>query len=258
MKSHSIRFFGAMAACVGLLVSSESLSAQVQPSGIHSQSTPPSDARYEIVESSLTVRDTFRLDRFTGRVWRIVSNGGGDDLWEEMTVENRPEVGNSSTARFQVFLSGLAVRYSLLLDTQTGETWEITKSKIDPNGGEDESNVATIWAPIAVRTLAQNGEVPTASSDVATNAVHDNPNPMDAAWSVFMSRVQASENPADAAEDWKNRIAAYFPGRSIASITQAEWARFAADGFVSPPTLSRNSAPSTAPSEWDKIAAPQR
>jgi hypothetical protein len=158
---------------------------------------------------------------------------------------------------------------SLLLDTQTGRTWQIDKSKIDPNGVDDDSNTVTIWTPISIENIAGDLDVPMDAHPTSPKATDGGqvtpslPPGMAEAWLSFAKQRPYGVNPspsvtAAALHDWDKSVAAYFPGRSLDSITQAEWARFAADGFVRPPVVLPNSTPATAPSEWDQIGAPQR
>ncbi len=57
-------------AAILLLTLSGNLVAQ-QTSDIHQQTTTPVGARFEIVQSELAAKWTFRLDRFTGRVSQL-------------------------------------------------------------------------------------------------------------------------------------------------------------------------------------------
>jgi len=90
--------------------------------------TTPQDARYEIVQSQLIARNTFRLDRFTGNVAQLVSTNNDKMTWEEMIVRNLPKIERPTKARFQIFTSGLAARFTFLIDTETGNTWVLTQT----------------------------------------------------------------------------------------------------------------------------------
>ena len=49
--------------------------------------------------------------------------------------------------RFQLFTSGVAARYTFLIDTETGKTWVlVTGKKKQPDGTEYEVNS---WQPFA-------------------------------------------------------------------------------------------------------------
>lgn len=107
---------------------SSTLSAQERMQ--HVTTAQPSEARFEIVQSSLAFRWTFRLDRFTGFVEQLVTHKeeDGDEVfaWEVVTVQERPVISNPTRPRFQLFLSGIGARGTLLLDTQEGSSWVYT------------------------------------------------------------------------------------------------------------------------------------
>jgi hypothetical protein len=94
-----------------------------QTSDIHQHTTPPAGARFEIVQSELAAKWTFRLDRFTGHVAQLVKTDDDDNTWAEMTVLNLPPVKAPLHPRFQLFVSGLAAKFTFLIDTETGTTW---------------------------------------------------------------------------------------------------------------------------------------
>lgn len=82
-----------------------------------------SSARFEIVQSTLVVLQTFKLDKQTGNVQLLVKKLDGSEGWEDLVVVGLKAVPASGN-RFQLFLSGLAARSSFPLDTQTGTCWQ--------------------------------------------------------------------------------------------------------------------------------------
>ena len=115
-----------------LLLLGLTLRAQ-EPSDIHQHTVAPSNARFEIVQSELAAKWTFRLDRFTGHVAQLTHNKDDDNVWEEMRVIGIPYVATPTRPRFQIFTSGLAARHTFLIDTDTGKTWVIVKTKMEQN-----------------------------------------------------------------------------------------------------------------------------
>ena len=85
--------------------------------------TLPSDARYEIVQSPLAAKWTLRLDRYTGRVYQLVKTVNDDFVWEAMLLEGYYDMPEPNRPRFVIFSSGLAVRFTFLMDSDTGQTW---------------------------------------------------------------------------------------------------------------------------------------
>lgn len=93
--------------------------AQDQLKPQHQLTSPIPGARYEIVQSGIAAKWTFRLDRYTGAVAQIVSTKSDGVAWEDMVVLGLPRV-TPSKPRFQVFTSGIAARFTVLFDSETG------------------------------------------------------------------------------------------------------------------------------------------
>lgn len=119
--------------------------AQDYPSDIHQSSATPSNARYEIVQSQLAAKWTFRLDRFTGRVALYVSTEDDRAAWEEMPVEGLPAAAPPLHPRYQIFTSGLAAKHTLLINTDTGASWRLITTVFTTEDGQ-EKEIRT-WAP---------------------------------------------------------------------------------------------------------------
>jgi hypothetical protein len=118
-----------------------------QTSDVHQHSTPPPGARYEVVQSELAAKWTFRLDRFTGHVAQLVKTSDDDNAWEEMHVVDLPTIQTPSRPRFQIFTSGIAARHTFLLDTDTGNSWYIATSTKKHSDGTDYEVVQ--WLPFS-------------------------------------------------------------------------------------------------------------
>ena len=77
-----------MIRCAALVVVAMNLAvpvrAQDQPNNIHQATIPAADARFEVLQSELAARWTFRLDRFTGRVAQLVKDKNDGHTWEDM------------------------------------------------------------------------------------------------------------------------------------------------------------------------------
>jgi len=121
--------------------------AQSGPTDVHQQTTAPPDARFEIVQSQLAAKWAFRLDRFSGHVAQLVKTTDDDTAWEEMTIWGLPKIPTPSRPRFQIFTSGLAARYTFLIDTTTGLTWQLVTSKKKAEDGTEYE--VHSWQPFA-------------------------------------------------------------------------------------------------------------
>ena len=138
MRVHSM--FWAVAV---LLVATSLLSQDV--SNFHQQTTTPENARYEIVQSEIVARWTFRLDRYTGHVAQLVSTKNDGNAWEDMEVEEPGLARTPTRAHFQIFTSGIAARHTFMIDTDTGKSWVLLSSKRKASDGS-EVEVA-LWEP---------------------------------------------------------------------------------------------------------------
>ena len=88
------------------------------------RTTTPDGARYEILQSEITAKDTYKLDRYTGRIWAMyVDRTEKYNFWAELDVNGLPYITNPQTPRFILYSSGITVRYTFLIDSLTGQTW---------------------------------------------------------------------------------------------------------------------------------------
>lgn len=131
-----------------LLIGLISLGAQAddRQTPSHQSTSAIQGSRYELVQSQLAARWTFRLDRYTGRVYQLVLTKDDENHWDEMLVVGLPK-GSAAKARFQMFTSGLAARHTFLLDTETGKTWTIVSGTIKRKDGGEQEFVS--WQPFA-------------------------------------------------------------------------------------------------------------
>lgn len=92
---------------------------------ISTLSAPIQGARFEIIQSPLTISETFKLDRFTGRVYQAVRpHEGGVDVWALTSWWQPATVNpNPTEPRFQLFIGGERVADVYLLDSMTGGVW---------------------------------------------------------------------------------------------------------------------------------------
>lgn len=96
-----------------------------ETNNLHQSTTTPLNAQYEIVQSELVAKWTFRLDRFTGRVYQLLKDSSRGATWGELEVVGLETI-KANKPRFSIFTSGLATRHTFLMDTLTGTTWILT------------------------------------------------------------------------------------------------------------------------------------
>jgi hypothetical protein len=106
----------------------------------HEATTPPLEARYEIIQSSVAVKVTLRLDRHNGVVDQLVSRPDTTIGWEPLVRRSHrdPDTRVAQRANYQIFTSGTTIRYTFLINVNTGATWQLVE---DPAAG-------WFWTPI--------------------------------------------------------------------------------------------------------------
>ncbi len=109
--------------------------AQNRDTVIHNSTSVGSQARYELVQSSLAARWAFRLDRVCGVVSQVVISKSENMTFEPMLVFGLPKCVPDGKIRYQLFTSGLAARHTYLLNTDNGKAWQIQAMK-DKDGNE--------------------------------------------------------------------------------------------------------------------------
>ena len=104
--------------------------------------TTPASGRYEIITSSIALRETYLLDKETGDTWQLVSGYSGYK-WEQIPRQEHPHdivPENYHDYVYQITLSGIAVKGSYLINTLTGATWILY---------EDSDTGRKFWGTVA-------------------------------------------------------------------------------------------------------------
>jgi hypothetical protein len=100
-----------------------------QEANSHQYSSAPETSRFQIVQSKHGARLTFNIDKYTGNVFLLVKGESGVtwqliDSEEQLYDETIPNQVN-----YQLFTSGLGIRYTFLINVNTGITWELVEDK---------------------------------------------------------------------------------------------------------------------------------
>ena len=113
----------------------------------HQRTTPPDEARYEILLSELAARYTFRLDRFTGETSQLVLQADSTLAWQSIRKDPHVLADTRASARpnYQMFSSGLAARYTFLINVNSGATWQL----------QQNANDELFWAPLDSKPSAK-------------------------------------------------------------------------------------------------------
>ena len=100
-----------------------------QETNNHQYSSAPENSRFQIVQSEQGARFTFNIDKYTGSVFLLVQGKSGVtwqliDSEEQLYDETIPNQVN-----YQLFTSALGIRYTFLININTGITWQLVEDK---------------------------------------------------------------------------------------------------------------------------------
>lgn len=118
------------------------LTLSVYSQNKESVKTSTSSGRYEIIQSGLARRCTFKLDKYTGKTWQLVSKSeSGQVKWQAVDWLGSLSENNSNnhTIKYQIFMSGMVLADCFLINIQTGRTWLLY---------ENEETLDNFWAPL--------------------------------------------------------------------------------------------------------------
>lgn len=92
-------------------------------------SSAPDTARYEIFQSELGVMITLLIDKYTGKGYQLVVGKTGL-TWQLLDCEKHIlDKATPGRVNYQVFTSGEGIRFTFLLNVNTGATWQLAKDK---------------------------------------------------------------------------------------------------------------------------------
>ena len=109
---------------------------------VNTSTTPAANSRYEIISSTLTLKHAYKLDRYCGFIQQLGRKENGDSVWQSTKVADLPKCIVDNKPKYQIFSSGIAVRHTYLINTDTGKTWLVMIFK--NSNGVDEFG----WFPI--------------------------------------------------------------------------------------------------------------
>lgn len=108
----------------------------------------PENARYQIIQSSIALKDTFKLDTYTGTSWQLVQDPDGTLSWEllnriSFAGNSKPltftlaelagaKVTDKNETRHQIsygiYTSGIAIKNTFLINFDNGHTWLLVEN----------------------------------------------------------------------------------------------------------------------------------
>jgi len=96
--------------------------------GQHQNTEVPDTSRFSMIQSTLSADMTFKLDKFTGSVSRMLEGNKGT-FWLKLKREKHSnDIQIRDSVNYQIFTSGLNVQMIYLLNVNTGVTWELSEN----------------------------------------------------------------------------------------------------------------------------------
>ena len=124
-----------------ILGSTAFFSCQNQANQEYAASSLNRQPRFVIVQSTLAAKGTYKLDSYTGDVYQMVQSANGYETWEKLRrqVHSQSDSKFENTNNYSLFVSALAMRFTYLINTNTGATWQLV---------QDSKNEANFFTPI--------------------------------------------------------------------------------------------------------------
>lgn len=98
-----------------------------------SVSTSQIGGRYEIIQSPIARKFTFKLDKFGGYVWQLVMADDNTFAWQPVAILNMyqkyPDNDKNKDITYQIFIGGTSVQDCILMNIKTGDTWQLKYSE---------------------------------------------------------------------------------------------------------------------------------
>ncbi len=90
-------------------------------------STSQTGGRYEIIQSNMSRKLFFKLDKYTGEVFQFVKTDSEvfRYMWKKIDVQGKMDEDNPNVINYQLFLGGIAVADCILLNINTGKTYKL-------------------------------------------------------------------------------------------------------------------------------------
>lgn len=90
-------------------------------------STSQTGGRYEIIQSNISRKMFFKLDKYTGEVFQYVKTDSqvSPYTWQKIDVLGKFEEDKPDIINYQLFIGGIAVADCILLNINTGMTYKL-------------------------------------------------------------------------------------------------------------------------------------
>ena len=81
--------------------------AQSKDMRIHSSTTLGQQSRYEVIQSTIGIEWTYKVDKVCGFISQLIPKSNETFIWETTEVLGLPKCTSDGKIRYQVFLSGI-------------------------------------------------------------------------------------------------------------------------------------------------------
>lgn len=98
-----------------------------------SVSTSQIGGQFEIIQSPLARKLTFKLDKYCGYVWQLVLAKDNSFAWQPVVIFNLyqkyPNHDKNEEITYQIVMGGKSVQDCFLVNIKTGDTWQLKYSE---------------------------------------------------------------------------------------------------------------------------------
>ena len=130
-----------LASLVIVTIGTSRAGAQTGAAANHERTSAPANSRFELFQSTIAVRLTLRLDKYTGEFSQLVLAEDSTLTWQVVprSRHSAPDTRQPGQVNYQILSSSIAIRHTYLLNVNTGATWQLVQS----------SDETLVWEPIS-------------------------------------------------------------------------------------------------------------
>lgn len=94
------------------------------------QATSLCGGQWEFFMSEIAVKLTFKIDKFSGEVYQLVELKNKALAWQLVTKQGSSlDIKKDMAINYQLFSSGIGIRHTYLINTNSGLTWQLVNDK---------------------------------------------------------------------------------------------------------------------------------
>ena len=91
--------------------------------------------RFQIIQSTIAARGTYKLDTYKGEVFQMVMGSDNNETWQLLRKYGHENADAQVLGHknYELFTSTIAMKFTYLINVNTGSTWQLVQ---DPNSDE--------------------------------------------------------------------------------------------------------------------------